>query len=66
MLPCVCRLMVEREANRPAGHPVAGSPERRPADESQPHLQRSQAGLQVPHMQAQPQVYSVIYVLFAS
>jgi hypothetical protein len=62
MLPCVCRLMVEWEANRSAGHPVAGSSERRPADERHSSLQHPQAGLQAPHVQAQLQVQSLICV----
>ncbi|DBA84910.1 TPA: hypothetical protein ACH3X1_005923 [Trebouxia sp. C0004] len=57
------RLTVELEANRPGGHLLAGSStidsipvnERGPTAKSQPHLQRLQAGLQVPHVQAQPQ-----------
>ena len=70
MLPCVCRLTVELEANRPDGPKVAGSPanksspvnDRSPATESQPDLPCSQAGLQAPHVQAQPQVQGLIYV----
>jgi len=71
MLPCMCRLTVELEANRSAGPKVAGGPtdesspvrERRPAVESRPHLQCLRAGLQTPHVQAQPQVHSLIYEL---
>jgi len=62
--------MVELEANRPDGPKVAGSPadksspvkDRSPPTESQPDLLHSQAGLQAPHVQAQPQVQSLIYV----
>ena len=46
--------------------PVASADERRPAKESQPNLQRPQAGLQAPHMQAQPQVQSQNHVLLSS
>ena len=57
MLPCVCRLTMELEANRPDGPKVAGSPanksspvnDKSPATESQPDLLRSQPGLQAPH-----------------
>ncbi len=42
---------------------VAFADERRHADESQPHLQRPQAGLQVPQVQAQPQVQSQVCLL---
>ena len=62
MLPCVCRLMVELEANRSAGHPLAGSSERRPAEEKHSTLQQTQAGPQAPHTQAQIQVQSLLYV----
>ncbi|DBA89813.1 TPA: hypothetical protein ACH3X2_004683 [Trebouxia sp. C0005] len=49
------RLTVDPEANRSAGHPLAGSSERRPAEERQSPLQQPQAGLQVPRMQVQLQ-----------
>ena len=62
MLPCVCRLMVEQPANRSAGHPLAGSSERRPAEEKHCTLQQTQAGPQAPHTQAQIQVQSLLYV----
>lgn len=41
-----------------ANPPVASAHERRPANKGQALLQRPQAGLQVPHVQAQPQVQS--------
>ena len=74
MLPCVCRLTVELEANRPDGPKVAGSPanksspvnDRSPATESQPDLLRSQPGLQAPHVQARPQVQSQSCALLSS
>jgi len=46
--------------------PVASADERRPAEDVQPNLQRSQAGLQAPHVQAQPQVQSQNHVLLSS
>ncbi len=46
--------------------PVASADERRPAEDSQPNLQRPQAGLQAPHVQAQPQVQSQNHVLLSS
>ncbi len=66
--------MVELEANRPDGPKVAGSPadksspvkDRSPATESQPDLLHSQAGLQAPHVQAQPQVPSLICLSLVS
>jgi hypothetical protein len=48
-----------------AGHPIAGISESRPAEDSQPSLQRPQSGLQVPHIQAQTQVHSLICALLA-
>ena len=62
MLHCVCRLTVDPEANRSAGHPLAGSSERRPAEERQSPLQQPQAGLQVPRMQVQLQVHILLCV----
>ena len=67
----MCRLTVELEANMPGGPKVVGSPanksspvkDRSPATEGQPDLLRSQAGLQALHVQAQPQVQSLIYAL---
>jgi len=58
MLHCVCRLVVELEANRSAGHLLAGICEMRPAEESHSTLQQPQVGLPATHMQAQPQVHS--------
>lgn len=43
----------------------ASANERRPAEESRPNLQRPQADLQAPHVQAQPQVHSQAYVLLS-
>ncbi|KAL0047806.1 hypothetical protein WJX82_000463 [Trebouxia sp. C0006] len=42
--------LVKWEAKWAPGHPLAGSSEKRPAEESQPSLQRPQSGLQVPHI----------------
>ncbi len=53
---CDCRL-VEWEADRSAGHPVAGSSERRPAEDRHSTLQQPQPGLKA-NVQAQPQVQS--------
>ena len=44
---------------------VASVDERRPAEERHSPLQRPQAGLQAPHVQAQPQVHSQVYVLLS-
>ncbi len=65
ILHCVCRLTVELEANMSAGPKVAGSPvdDRGPANESQLHVVRFQAGLQAPHVQAQLQVQSQLGML---
>ncbi len=65
--------MVELEANRPDGPKIAGSPadqsspvkDRSPVTQTQPELLHSQAGLQAPHVQAQPQVPSPICVSLA-
>ena len=43
--------------------PVASADNKRPAEESQSPLQQTQAGLQAPHVQAQPQVQSQSCVL---
>ena len=56
--------MAELEANK-AGHPLAGSSEKRPAENKHSTLQRPQADLQAPHMQAQIQVHNQRCVVFA-
>jgi len=45
--------------------PVAAADERRPAEETHSPLQRPQAGLQAPQVQAQPQVQSQVCVLLS-
>ena len=49
---------MELEANRSAGHPLAGISEMRPAEVRHPFLQQLQASLQAPHMQAQIQLHN--------
>ncbi|DBB12205.1 TPA: hypothetical protein ACH3X3_006311 [Trebouxia sp. C0006] len=49
--------LVEWEADRSAGHPLAGSSERRPTDERHSTLQQPQPDFQAPHMPAQPQAH---------